>query len=104
MLSLAGKNVLITGAAGAIGQETARLFHALGAALFLTDRDQQSLAALAGELGASGNVKFRHGEVTDPADVAAIQAAFACELGGEDALVLAAGIYRPSRFADMYMS
>ena len=101
VLSLAGRNVLVTGAAGAIGRETARLFQALGASLFLTDRDPEALAAFADELAASGNVGFLHGDVTDPAQVGAIRARFARQFERADALVLAAGIYRPARVADM---
>ena len=66
MLSLSGSNVLITGAAGAIGSEIARLFQSLGASLFLTDREPAPLAALAEALrAAGGKVGFLHGDVTD---------------------------------------
>ena len=101
MLSLAGKNVLITGALGAIGRDTARLFQALGASLFLTDRHPAALAVFADELGAAGEVRYLHGDVTDPAQVASIAAGFAHAFARADALVLAAGIYRPARIADM---
>jgi 3-hydroxybutyrate dehydrogenase len=45
-----GKVVLITGAAGGIGKETARLFARNGAQLALIDLDQKALDAVASEL------------------------------------------------------
>ena len=51
MSILRGKTVLITGGARGIGAETARLLHAQGARLVLTDVDQEPLTALADELG-----------------------------------------------------
>jgi 3-hydroxybutyrate dehydrogenase len=49
---LQGKTVLITGAAGGIGQALARAFAAQGVRLMLLDRADTGLQALASELGA----------------------------------------------------
>jgi 2-keto-3-deoxy-L-fuconate dehydrogenase len=46
---LAGKTVLITGAAAGIGRATAQLFAAEGAKLIVTDRDIKGLDGLSGE-------------------------------------------------------
>jgi NAD(P)-dependent dehydrogenase (short-subunit alcohol dehydrogenase family) len=46
---LAGKAALITGAASGIGRATAMLFHAEGAKVAATDRNEAGLAALKGE-------------------------------------------------------
>jgi 2-keto-3-deoxy-L-fuconate dehydrogenase len=46
---LAGKTVLITGAAAGIGRATAELFAAEGAKLIVTDRDVKGLDGLTGE-------------------------------------------------------
>ena len=46
-----GRVVLVTGGAGAIGLATAQAFKALGAALFLVDRDPEALAAGLARLG-----------------------------------------------------
>jgi NAD(P)-dependent dehydrogenase (short-subunit alcohol dehydrogenase family) len=43
---LAGKMALITGAASGIGRATARLFHAEGARVAATDRNEAGLAEL----------------------------------------------------------
>lgn len=49
-MDLTGKVVLITGATGGIGKETARLFAKQGAKLALVDLDDQALESLAKEL------------------------------------------------------
>lgn len=46
-----GKTVVITGAAGGIGEATARLLHSQGARLMLTDREPEGVERLAAELG-----------------------------------------------------
>ena len=53
---LQGKTVLITGAAGGIGQALARAFAAQGVRLMLLDRADTGLHALATELGATAAV------------------------------------------------
>jgi len=52
-LDLTGRVIAITGAAGGIGREAARLFAARGAKVVLADLDEAAGAALAGEIGAS---------------------------------------------------
>lgn len=51
MESIKDKNVLIVGATGGIGRNTAKLLKQSGANLFLTARDANKLAVLALELG-----------------------------------------------------
>ena len=46
-----GRAVIVTGAAGGIGAETARLFAQLGASLMLVDLDGDAVEALAAEVG-----------------------------------------------------
>ncbi|MFD0857880.1 SDR family NAD(P)-dependent oxidoreductase [Roseovarius aquimarinus] len=52
-LGIEGRTVLITGAAGGIGRESARRLHEAGARLTLTDKDAQPLRELAAPLGAT---------------------------------------------------
>ncbi len=84
---LAGKTALITGAASGIGKAAARLFHAEGARVAATDRNEAGLADLAGvaELVLAQDVthEARWREVVD-----AVVAAF----GKLDILVNSAGI------------
>jgi 3-oxoacyl-[acyl-carrier protein] reductase len=96
-----GKTILLTGATGAIGSEIARLFHALGAHLFLTDLEPNRLLRLAEELGGESlRVRWHACDTRDPR---AVERAVtrASERGGIDGLVLAAGIYTPSTVREM---
>ena len=51
MNRLHGKRALITGGTSGIGLETARMFLAEGARVFITGRTNESVAAAARELG-----------------------------------------------------
>ncbi len=83
--SLFGKTVLITGAAGAVGQACRETFLKAGAKLMLTDR--------AAPTGIDDeNVHFEAGDVTDRAAVMAMFEAAVRRFGRIDAAVLAAGI------------
>lgn len=85
---LAGRRILVTGAASGIGLATARKLHEEGAGLALLDREPEALTAVAAELGA-------HPVVVDLLDSAAIAAAVseaAAALGGLDGVVNVAGI------------
>jgi|SRR5690606_34380200 len=84
---LSGQRILITGAAGGIGEATARACASLGAALLLVDR--LPAGELARQLKQSGcEVQAFECDVTSRAEVEALAAA----TGTPDALVLAAGI------------
>ena len=83
---LDGKRILLTGAAGGIGADTARACAALGASLVLTDREEPT--ALARDLeGFKTDVTCRRCDVTDRAAVECIVA----EADPIDALVALAG-------------
>jgi NAD(P)-dependent dehydrogenase (short-subunit alcohol dehydrogenase family) len=66
---LAGRGIVVTGAAGGIGSAAARQFVAQGASVLCLDRDSAGLARLAQELGDRAPVMTA--DVTDPDDVAA---------------------------------
>lgn len=88
-LGLAGKRILVTGAASGIGLETARFLAGQGAVLVLMDRDRQALAAVADGLGAAAQVG---GDVTSEADCESMVAIARDAAGGLDGLVHCAGV------------
>ncbi|MCW3841360.1 SDR family oxidoreductase [Micromonospora yasonensis] len=87
---LAGKVVLVTGAARGIGEHTARLAAARGAKLALVGLEPERLAALAAELGPE-HVWFA-ADVTDQAALDAAVEGTVAALGGIDAVVANAGV------------
>lgn len=87
-LGLAGRRVLVAGAAGGIGAATARLAARLGARVALADRDAR-VRALAAEPGMAAAAASAH--LADLARPEAVRA-LAAEVGPVDALVHAAGI------------
>lgn len=91
MSSLAGKVVLITGAARGIGAGTARAVAAKGARVVLTDLDVAPLEALAAEIGEDKAVHV----VADVCDLASMEEAVAQgveRFGGIDVVMANAGI------------
>lgn len=86
---LAGRRMLITGAASGIGRETARLMQAAGARVALLDRDADRLAVVSRELGDATAVVA---DVTEEQQVTDAVGRSVAALGGLDGLVNAAGI------------
>ena len=94
---LAGRKVLVTGAASGMGRDIARLFAAEGGALALLDRNADGVAQVAGELGMAG-----YGcDVADREMVNSVVTKAADALGGLDGLVNAAGILDITPFPDL---
>ncbi|MET0191149.1 MAG: short-chain dehydrogenase/reductase [Pseudonocardia sediminis] len=95
---VAGRTVLITGAAGGIGTATARALHARGARVVLTDRTRDDVAPLAAELGSRALAVAA--DVTDHDSVRAAVDAAVAEFGSLDVVFANAGIAgRPSTVA-----
>lgn len=88
-----GKTVVITGAAGGFGGQTAAAFAARGAALVLSDLDEAALAATAESLDA--DVITIAGDVTDPAHHDDLVSAACDKFGSLDIAVNNAGIVQP---------
>lgn len=88
---LAGKVVLVTGAVGGLGLACSRLFVAEGARVVLSDLDPEALERTRAEVGGALAVTA---DVTSEADAAALVSRTVEELGGIDALVVAAGLYQ----------
>ena len=91
---LAGKTILVTGAAGTIGTAAAALFAGHNAKLFLVDRDRDRLAVLAARFP-QNRVRSYVADLTRAAEVAAMFTAAAEPFGAIDAAVLGAGIEGP---------
>lgn len=100
-MSFDGRVVLITGGAGGIGCETAALFLALGASVFLTDVAEAGLQAQVQRLGASSRLRHQVADVRSSAAVSAVVAQCSAIFGGLDCLVNGAGIYPAQRVVDM---
>ncbi|MFC4376579.1 SDR family NAD(P)-dependent oxidoreductase [Nocardia halotolerans] len=87
--SVAGRKVLITGAARGIGAALARKLAAHGAHVALLGIEPELLAEVAAECG---DVPWRYCDVADRAQVERVVPALVAELGGLDVLVANAGI------------
>jgi NAD(P)-dependent dehydrogenase (short-subunit alcohol dehydrogenase family) len=85
---LQGRRILITGAASGIGQRSAELFAAEGAALTLLDCDRKRLASVARETGGTAV----EADVTQEVSVARAVDQGVGAMGGIDGVVNAAGI------------
>lgn len=88
---LAGKVVLVTGAAGGLGLASSRLFAAEGARVVLSDLDPEALERTRAEVGAALAITA---DVTSESDAAALVSRTVEEHGRIDALVVAAGLYQ----------
>lgn len=93
---LAGRRVMITGAASGIGLATAHRFADEGASVFLVDMNAKALAKAVSE-----HERFESSAVCDVADEKSVAAAFEkmdADLGGIDVLISNAGISIRSDF------
>ncbi|MET8652732.1 MULTISPECIES: SDR family NAD(P)-dependent oxidoreductase [Nocardia] len=86
---IAGRKVLITGAARGIGAVLARQLHAKGASVALLGVEPEQLAEVAAECG---DAPWRYCDVGDFAQVERVVATLVAELGGLDVVVANAGI------------
>ncbi|GAP35394.1 SDR family NAD(P)-dependent oxidoreductase [Piscinibacter sakaiensis] len=102
MISFTGQTVVITGAAGGIARETARMMLAAGANLVLGDLSEAAVRATAESLGGdAGRVACVPLDVTRPADCERLFAEASARFGGVDHLVHAAGIFPKVLVQDM---
>ena len=87
---VSGKVAVVTGAASGLGEATARLMHAEGASVLLTDIQDDRGRRVAAELG--DRCRFLHCDVTSEPDVADAVDAAVREFGGLDCMFNNAGI------------
>ncbi|MCX2723169.1 3-oxoacyl-[acyl-carrier-protein] reductase [Roseibium salinum] len=99
MFSLEGKNALVTGATGGIGEAIARALHAQGAAVSLSGTRAEKLEALAADLGERAYVTPAN--LSDREAVNALLPAAEEKMGSVDILVNNAGITRDNIFMRM---
>jgi len=87
---VSGKVAVVTGAASGLGEATARLMHAEGAAVLLTDIQDDRGQRVAAQLGAGA--RYLHCDVTAEPDVAAAVDTAVREFGRLDCMFSNAGI------------
>jgi short-subunit dehydrogenase len=95
-MELRGKRVLITGASRGIGEALVHAFAEAGATVALVARTQDSIRALAAELGGTAHPA----DLSDPKQVATLISHVEDEAGPVDILVNNAGIGSPAAFTD----
>ncbi|MGW4364942.1 SDR family NAD(P)-dependent oxidoreductase [Nocardia takedensis] len=88
---VAGRKVLITGAARGIGAALARQLHAHGASVALLGIEPELLAEVAADCG---DAPWRYCDVGDHAQVERVVETLVAELGGLDVVVANAGVAR----------
>ena len=99
MRALAGKIVVITGAAGGIGQALCRRFAEEGSTVVAVDKNWQGLQVLAEDLGRAGPTPvLLELDITDHVAVSAAMAKLHAERGRIDVLVNNAGWDLPMEF------
>jgi NADP-dependent 3-hydroxy acid dehydrogenase YdfG len=91
METIKGKQILLTGATGGIGAQTARLLAAGGARLFITGRNEAKLSALASELNLPSS-QYYCAELSDEAQVRALHQHYFSAFSGVDILINASGV------------
>jgi len=102
MIDFSGKTVLITGGAGEIGLEIARLLIACGGRVHLVDLNPERLLSVTQSLGGSSTATYSVADVADSAAVKnAVEECAHVANGAVDGAVNAAGIYPEIAVAEM---
>lgn len=99
-MSLAGRNIIITGAGQGIGLATARMVVALGGSVTLVDLNAAALEGVVAELGESRALACS-GSVADPELAPRVVTESVARFGAVHGLVNCAGITRPAMITKM---
>ena len=92
-LPLSGRTALITGGASGIGEATARMLAAAGAAIAIVDRDEAGAKRVASEIeSAAGRATAHAADLLDIASIPSVVARVLSAHGRIDLLVNAAGV------------
>jgi short-subunit dehydrogenase len=91
METIKGKNILLIGATGGIGNRTAKLLAQSGANLFITGRNEEKLKALGQELKLSDNQLYI-GDLTSTEEVSRLKDSFFQTFPTIDVFINASGI------------
>ena len=91
MQKIQGKNILLVGATGGIGSETARLLKNSGANLWITSTRPENLRSLGESLGIPENQRFSM-DVRSFPEVEKVSAAIHAQIPFVDIIINAAGI------------
>ena len=96
--SVAGRKVIVTGAASGMGRATAHLFAREGAHVAVTDLRLEACEAVVAEIAAAGfdTAKAYAMDMSDNAAITAVAAEIIAEFGGLDIIVNNAGMALPS--------
>lgn len=101
MVDLAGKRIVITGAAGGIGSSLAARLHRLGARVALTSRSAERLDRLVADMGGtSDHLWARPADLTDEEQVSALFSGVHGFYGNVEALVNLAGLSIPGKITE----
>jgi len=95
MISLEGKNVLITGASGGIGSSIAKKMHGLGATITISGTREEKLKELASELG-NKNVHIITCDLSDSDSIEKLAKDAEKKMSSIDILINNAGITKDS--------
>lgn len=101
--SMAGRSVIVTGAASGMGRATAHLLADEGARVSIADLGGARVRTVVDEIGAVHGVDAVIGmacDVADPAQLAALVESTVASFGGVDAVINNAGIALPNSFLD----
>jgi len=101
LFDIAGRRVLIAGAAGGLGAALANALAQRGALLMLADLDLEAAGALAQKLDAKERIQVCGLDVTHEAACVGAVDATVRRLGGLDVLINASGVYRTAPAADL---